>query len=161
MRIGASDQAYEDFFRENDAYQVEIVPAYRDGVVDGFYRFEYISPNDDYRGGLLLLEAAMAIMFLCVMGILLYLKYKLIAPFYRLSTLPGELAKGHLKTEIKEEKSRFFWPLCLGDQPVAGYIKRYQKEGAGTSEAEETAIVVAVTRYQNPSEHHRLIRQSF
>lgn len=114
MRIGASDQAYEDFFRENDAYQVEIVPAYRDGVVDGFYRFEYISPNDDYRGGLLLLEAAMAIMFLCVMGILLYLKYKLIAPFYRLSTLPGELAKGHLKTEIKEEKSRFFGRFVWG-----------------------------------------------
>ncbi len=60
------------------------------------------------------MESALGFMFFSILGILFYLKYKLIAPFYRMIELPEELAKGHLKTEIKEEKSRFFGRFVWG-----------------------------------------------
>ena len=36
--------------------------------------------------------------YIVIFGVLLYLKYQLIRPFIRLSELPMELAKGHLKS---------------------------------------------------------------
>lgn len=110
----ASEQRYEDFFQEKGRNQIEIMPAYKDGKAHGFLRFEYVSSKDDSMKGFLLMESALGILFISSLGVLLYLKYKLIAPFYRMSELPGELAKGHLKTEIKEEKSRFFGRFIWG-----------------------------------------------
>lgn len=114
LAADASRQAYEDFYQERGRYQIVIMPDYKDGKTRGFYRFEYTSPNDDSMKILLLLEFFLGLMFLSIAAILLYLKYKLIAPFYRMIELPGELAKGHLKTEIKEEKSRFFGRFIWG-----------------------------------------------
>lgn len=114
LPANAFNQDYEDFFLKSGAYQMEITPAYHGEKMAGFYRFEYISPKNDYMRMLILMEASLALMFLCTLGILLYLKFKLIAPFHRMSELPVELAKGHLKTEMKEEKSRFFGRFVWG-----------------------------------------------
>lgn len=114
LSADASRAEHEAFFAENDIYQMEITPVYKDGVAAGFYRFEYISPKNDYMQALLISEVFLALMFFCTLGILLYLKYKLLAPFHRMSELPGELAKGHLETEIKEEKSKFFGRFIWG-----------------------------------------------
>lgn len=114
LGIDASRQEYDKFYEERAGYQLEIIPAYKGDQISGFYGFEYISPNGDYMKKLLLLESALGLLFVFILSILLYLKYKLIAPFYRMSDLPGELAKGHLKTEIKEEKNRFFGRFIWG-----------------------------------------------
>ena len=59
-------------------------------------------------GVMVTVQAGLALMAAFVVGILLYLKYRVIRPFNRVSELPYELAKGHLKGEVKQEKNRYF-----------------------------------------------------
>lgn len=52
-----------------------------------------------------------AILFITVM---LYIKFAILAPFERLSSLPYELSKGNLTAPIKETKNRFFGKFLWG-----------------------------------------------
>ena len=65
-------------------------------------------------GVMMTVQAALALMAVSVTGVLLYLKYRVIKPFNRVSELPYELAKGHLKGEVKQEKNRYFGNFLWG-----------------------------------------------
>ena len=65
-------------------------------------------------GVMVTVQAGLALMAAFVVGILLYLKYRVIRPFNRVSELPYELAKGHLKGEVKQEKNRYFGDFLWG-----------------------------------------------
>ena len=73
------------------------------------YRFDYNS--NGYSNKTYLVEivnivlGVIAILFTAVM---LYIKYAILAPFERLSSLPYELSKGNLTTPIEETKTVFF-----------------------------------------------------
>ena len=76
------------------------------------YRIEYRVLED--RSTFILMNVGMASALLLTVGVLLYIGYKVIKPFDKMSSLTEELAKGNLSTPIKEEKSRFFGRFLWG-----------------------------------------------
>ena len=79
------------------------------------YRFDYsvngYSNKAHFVGIVNAVLGVIAILFIAVM---LYIKYTILAPFERLSSLPYELSKGNLTTPLKETKNRFFGKFLWG-----------------------------------------------
>lgn len=102
------------FYRKKNNLEMQILPWYLDGRLIGYVRYDY-RENTKLAGNTLILSETLLIgMGLFFIAVLLYLRFKLIKPFHRLSNLPNELAKGHLKGDIKEEKSRYFGSFLWG-----------------------------------------------
>ncbi|MDE6434411.1 MAG: HAMP domain-containing histidine kinase [Lachnospiraceae bacterium] len=52
--------------------------------------------------------------FLVLLFVLLYIRGKILLPFYKLSEIPYELSKGNLTVPLKENKNRFFGRFVWG-----------------------------------------------
>lgn len=104
----------EAFYERNSLLQTAILPRLQGGQLVGYVRFDYTIPASNLRLQLLVIEGSLALMMAGALWILLYLKYKLVNPFNRMSKIPYQLAKGHLKGEVKEEKSRYFGRFIWG-----------------------------------------------
>ena len=107
-------QQVHDFYTETNDGQTQILPYYQNQHLLGYLKFTYHIPQNNLfhifwliEGGLFLLEAYLLI-------ILWSLKKQLIQPFQRLYHLPFDLANGHLKGEVKEEKSKYFGRFVWG-----------------------------------------------
>ncbi len=90
------------------------------------YRVEYKQQPQDHL--LLLMNSLLAAMFLLVMGLLFYIRAKIIVPFGRLNSVPRELAKGNLAVEIPEEKSRFFGRFTWGINMLRDSLEGSRKQ---------------------------------
>ncbi len=97
-----------DFYTSDSDYVIREI----DGVL---YRFDYRTNHRGERGTLLLtvnvLLGVMAAVLLCVM---LYIRWKILKPFERLTNVPYELSKGNLTAPVKETKNRFFGRFLWG-----------------------------------------------
>ena len=109
-----SEDITSEFYRGDDAGETEIRPLYTADSLTGFLRFDYDRPGFDQRRILLWTQLFLGIMELGILVILFYLKYQLIRPFQRMSSLTYELAQGHFKGAVNEEKSRFFGHFMWG-----------------------------------------------
>ena len=100
---------------------------------DKYYRIEYKQPNG--LNGVWYINIFIIIMGLSVIGILIYIYMKIIKPFYNMSNMTYELAKGNLTTPLKAEKSKFFGKFMWGMDMLRENLEsnkqkelRYQKE---------------------------------
>lgn len=109
-----NETAAEEFFEPNNDSAMEIRPLFVNHVFEGLLCFEYQEPSIDLRRLLIFIQVCLAVMEIFVMGVLLYLRHQIVIPFIRLSSLPQELARGHLTGIVKEEKSRFFGQFMWG-----------------------------------------------
>ncbi len=78
------------------------------------YRFDYTAGQSEYRDYLIPVNLTFGIMTLVVIGALLYVRQKILAPFEVLTDVPYELSKGNLTVPIREQKSRFFGKFVWG-----------------------------------------------
>lgn len=76
------------------------------------YRVEY-SVGDNMHT-IILVNCIIIVLFLVTLGLLMYIRKRIIVPFGRLNDVPQELAKGNLAVELPEEKSRFFGKFTWG-----------------------------------------------
>lgn len=76
------------------------------------YRFEY--KYVDNREYILVMNIVLGIFFVCSIALLVFIDRKIIKPFYAMSDLTTQLAKGNLSVPIKEEKNRFFGSFLWG-----------------------------------------------
>ncbi len=95
--------------------------------VDGkLYRIEYVQSRQ--KDHILIANAAMAVLFIVLAAVMLYLRQHIIKPFGRLNDVPRELAKGNLAVDIPEEKSRYFgrfaWGVNMLREKIEGDRKR-------------------------------------
>lgn len=82
--------------------------------IDGrLYRFDYDVPRNNGRLRLAV-NVIIGIMSAALLGILFYIRSRLVAPFERLRSVPEELAKGNLTAPLKQEKSRYFGKFVWG-----------------------------------------------
>lgn len=82
--------------------------------IDGeLYRFDYApAVRDD--SALITMNIALVSVALLVIGVLLFLRQKILRPFQVLTDVPYELSKGNLTIPIRESKSRFFGRFVWG-----------------------------------------------
>ena len=82
--------------------------------IDGeLYRFDYTPAVQD-DSALITMNIALVYVVLLVIGILLFLRQKILRPFQVLTDVPYELSKGNLTIPIRESKSRFFGRFVWG-----------------------------------------------
>lgn len=111
----AEDEALaKAFYQKKNSLDMQIRPLYEMGSLKGYFRYDYLRPGDQTYMAFLIAELSVLALSLFLIGILLYLRHRLIKPFHRMSDLPYELAKGHLKGDVKEEKSRYFGRFLWG-----------------------------------------------
>ena len=104
----------KDFFQEDNINNIYIQPFYINNDLVGYIKFIYKLPVLNIQKLILIAELSLFILEFFILVVLIYMKKKLVDPFQRLSELPLQLAKGHLKGHIKEEKSRYLGRFMWG-----------------------------------------------
>ena len=109
------------------------------------YRFDYningCSNKTYFMGIVNAILGVIAILFIVVM---LYIKYAILTPFERLSSLPYELSKGNLTTPIEETKNRFFGKFLWGIDVLRENIEQ-QKQRELEMQKEKKALLLSLS----------------
>lgn len=101
------------FFENKNGVNRLFCTLFTEGKLCGYVRFDYVLvARVQYM--LMLSEGILLAAFLFILGILLYVKYKILKPFAVLSEMPYELSKGHLQGELEESGNRFFGKFVWG-----------------------------------------------
>ena len=79
------------------------------------YRFDYSENSGTDKARLIItVNVILGVMALVIIGVMLYIKHKILKPFDRLTDIPYELSKGNLTSPVKETKNRFFGRFIWG-----------------------------------------------
>ena len=73
------------------------------------YRFDYDTVQmKNNKKSRKLMNAAMCAAAVLVLGVLIYIRFRLLRPFFKLVDAPAELAKGNLTVPLQENRNRYF-----------------------------------------------------
>ena len=79
------------------------------------YRFDYnINGYSNKTYFIVIVNAVLGVIVILFIAVMIYIKFAILAPFKRLSSIPYELSKGNLTAPIKETKNRFFGKFLWG-----------------------------------------------
>ncbi|MCM1525150.1 MAG: HAMP domain-containing histidine kinase [Ruminococcus sp.] len=111
----------EDFYGTENDYAVR--------EINGeLYRFDYKTDGNSGGTGLAVaVNVILGIMAAVIISVMLYVKFKILAPFERLTDVPYELSKGNLTPPVKETKNRFFGKFIWGVDMLRENIERQKK----------------------------------
>lgn len=112
----------EDFFQNRNGYYSSVKPFFIDDNLKGYLRFDYILKSDNKRY-YIYTEIILLLAFLTVLITFVFIKFKILAPFRKLSNMPYELSKGHLKEELFENKERYFGKFVWGISMLRDTLK--------------------------------------
>lgn len=97
----------EDFFSRKGTYVVRQI----NGEI---YRFDYSYTSKADGRILLIINIVLGCAVVAMIALLLFIRTRLLRPFFRFSSVPYELSKGNLTVPLKENKSRFFGKFVWG-----------------------------------------------
>lgn len=102
-------EKYSDKFYDSDSdYTIREI----NGVL---YRFDYTTDmKSDKSSVILMVNIILVILSAMIIGVLIFIRIKILLPFENLTNVPYELSKGNLTCPIKEDKSRFFGRFIWG-----------------------------------------------
>ncbi len=78
------------------------------------YRFDYTLSDKNDSSTVIIVNLILTVMSLFTIGLMLYIRMKILVPFERLNDVPYKLSKGNLTIPIKETKNRFFGRFIWG-----------------------------------------------
>ena len=78
------------------------------------YRFDYRAKSEENTRAILTVNVILGVMAVIVIGVMAYIRVKILKPFEQLTDVPYELSKGNLTAPVKETKSRFFGRFIWG-----------------------------------------------
>ena len=97
----------EDFFSRKGTYVIRQI----NGEI---YRFDYSYTSKADGRILLIINIVLGCAVVAMIVLLLFIRTRLLRPFFRFSSVPYELSKGNLTAPLKENKSRFFGKFVWG-----------------------------------------------
>lgn len=98
----------EDFYNAESDYVIREIGG-------KLYRFDYdVRGNTDRTRNILTVNIILGVMAVIIMGVMLYIRFKILKPFEQLTDVPYELSKGNLTAPVKETKNRFFGRFIWG-----------------------------------------------
>lgn len=111
--------------------------------IDGiYYRFDYVSSDHDaFTGIRLAVNLTLAVISIFLIGLLLFIKYRILLPFERLNNVPYELSKGNLTVPLKEEKNRFFGRFIWGLDLLQEHLEEQQHHELQLQKEKKTLIL--------------------
>lgn len=119
--------AAADFLRHHNGSSIHIEPLMADQTVLGLVRFDYgsLPKNKEF---LRIMEGLLTAVVLFVLTILVYIRNRILKPFAALSSLPYDLAKGHIQMEIEENRNRFFGKFIWGISMLRDHLQASRKK---------------------------------
>lgn len=102
-------EKYSDKFYDSDSdYTIREI----NGVL---YRFDYTTDMESDKSSVMhMVNIILGILSAMIIGVLIFIRIKILLPFENLTNVPYELSKGNLTCPIKEDKSRFFGRFIWG-----------------------------------------------
>lgn len=96
-----------DFYNTNNDYIIK--------DIDGnLYRFDYKISDFNNNLNIIYLNISLAVMTICVIFVLLFIRYKILKSFSKLTNMAYEIARGNLNIPLKEEKNKYFGKFVWG-----------------------------------------------
>ena len=109
------------------------------------YRFDYNingCSNKTYFMGIV--NAVLGVIAILFIAVMLYIKYAILAPFERLSSLPYEFSKGNLTAPVTETKNRFFGKFLWGINVLRENIEQ-QKQRELEMQKEKKMLLLSLS----------------
>lgn len=78
------------------------------------YRFEYSASTGSKSRTVFTVNIILIVMSVLVIGVMIFIRLKILKPFDNLKEIPYELSKGNLTVPVKENKNRFFGSFMWG-----------------------------------------------
>ncbi len=98
----------EDFYNSDSDYVIHEIGG-------ELYRFDYRTDGSDDRTRVsVTVNSILGIMAATILVVMLYIRFKILQPFEKLTDVPYELSKGNLTAPVKETKNRFFGRFLWG-----------------------------------------------
>lgn len=146
----------EEFYKTDNELELEIKPLYQDEKLVGFVRFDYVMSGIETDSILIIVEIAMVLLEMFVLIVLFYLKYKLIKPFEQMQKIPEQLAKGHFKGIVKEEKSKYLGQFLWGIGQLKDKLDVTRKRTLELEKEKKTLLVSLSHDIKTPLNNIRL-----
>ena len=125
----------EDFFVSPNKYVIR--------EINGrLYRIEYDDRNaQSDRQVYLIVNAAFAVFAVITLGVLFFVRRRIIKPFNEISELPRELSKGNLTVPLKESRSRYFGRFIWGLDMLREELERAKQQRLDKISSEKTLLL--------------------
>ena len=106
--VTAVTEYSEDFYNSDSDYVIR--------EINGeLYRFDYTTDSStDKSEKIFAVNVFLGVMSAAIIAVMLYVRFKILAPFEKLTDIPYELSKGNLTAPVKESKNKFFGRFVWG-----------------------------------------------
>ena len=108
------------------------------------YRFDYITSYNATKPTLIAVNVILGVMSLIILGVMIYLKKKILKPFENFSDVPYQLSKGNLTAPVKETKNRFFGKFIWGVDMLRENMEQ-QKERELNLQKERKTLLLSLS----------------
>ena len=106
------------------------------------YRFDYTAHRTGSNGSeILAVNLILAFMSAFVIGILLYVRFKIISPFEKMSELPYLISKGNLNAPLAESKNRYFGKFAWGINMLRESTERQKQRELELQKEKKTLLL--------------------
>ena len=128
----------EDFYSSYSDYVIR--------KINGkLYRFDYTASADTGRAKLILtVNLIIAGLAVLIIGVMLYIRLKILRPFEQLTNIPYELSKGNLTAPVKETKNRYFGKFIWGVDMLRENMEQ-QKERELNLQCEKKTLLLSLS----------------
>lgn len=128
----------ENFYNSDSNYVIR-------EVNDKLYRFDYtIDSNKEKSETVFVVNVILGIMSAAIIAVMLYVRFKILSPFEKLTDIPYELSKGNLTTPVKETKNRFFGRFIWGVDMLRENMEQ-QKERELNLQREKKMLLLSLS----------------
>ena len=111
-------------------------------IIGELYRFDYRANGYSNKAHLVgIVNAVLGTMAILFIAVMLYIKFAILAPFERLSSIPYELSKGNLTAPIKETKNRFFGKFLWGIDILRENIEQQKQRELEMQKEKKTLLL--------------------
>lgn len=122
------------FFNGNSDYVIREINGER-------YRFDYSAERKQDGRRRTVVNVALSVMACLVLGVLFYVRQKVLFPFERMTDVPYELSKGNLTTPLKENRNRFFGKFVWGMDLLRENIERQKQRELELQKEKKTLLL--------------------
>lgn len=108
------------------------------------YRFDYTTAGTEYKKIIGIVNLIFGVMAVMVIGVLFFVRHKILKPFEAIRDVPYELSRGNLTVPMKESKSRFFGKFIWGVDLLREHLEE-QKQRELALQKENRTLVLSIS----------------
>lgn len=108
------------------------------------YRFDYRTVKNTKTKLIVMVNIILGVMSAVIIGVMLYIRHKILCPFEKLTNIPYELSKGNLTAPVRETKNRFFGRFIWGIDMLRENME-HQKENELNLQRDKKMLLLSLS----------------